>query len=275
MNFFITPEEAQPCAERLLEHLRSEGGKLVIEQAVWDDSPYRTTLYKKVGEELIFYEVQGHLSFHHRLQNFAQWLAARRHSAELYLVAEASSATTAQLFSELQRHGVGLMLLCDDGHFDCPILAKNPALQVTPDPRLRLGTKKHEVMTYVEKFNNGQRKDGLRDLCEMVERETEMVLVKAVDKGWITLTKNDIQSKDWSDQINALGSGKIMTAGRNALVDSKMKDDLHSFRGGRNLVDHKTKSKREEQRRQRQFAERMLMGTRLISELTELRRRIR
>lgn len=275
MNFFITPEEALPCAERLLEHLRKEGGRLVIEKAAWDDSPYRTTLYRQVGAELTFYEAQGQLSFHNRLQNFAQWLAARRHSSEFYLVAEEGSATTAQLFIELQRYGVGLLLLRADGRFDCPIPAKNPAFQVTPDPALRLGARRQEVLACVEKFNNGQRKDGLRDICEMVERETEIVLVKAVEKGWITLKKIDIQSKDWSDQINALGSKNIMNGGRNALVDQKMKDDLHSFRGARNLVDHKARSKREEQRRQRQFAERMLMGTRLMSELTELRRRIR
>lgn len=272
MKFLITPEEALPCAERLFEHLRKEGGKLFVEQAAWDESPYRTTFYQKVSDELTFYEVQGHINFHRRLQHFAQWLAAHRYSAELYLVAEESSPTTAQLFSELQRYGVGLMLLRDDGRFDYPILAKNPALQVTPDPSLRFG---HDAKACIEKFNAGQRKDGLRDLCEMVERETEVVLIKATKKGWITLTEHNILSKDWSDQINALGSGRIMTTGRKALVDSKMKDDLNSFRGARNLVDHKTRSKREEKRRQRQFAERMLMGTRLLSELTELRRRIR
>ena len=275
MNFLITPEEALPCAEKLLEHLRGKGGKLFVEQAAWDDSPYRTTLYRTAGEELSFYEAQGHLSFHSRLQNFAQWLAAHRYSAELYLVAEEGAATTAQLFIELQRHGVGLMLLRADGSFDCSILARNPALQVTPDPALRLEAKNPEVMACVGKFNNGQRKDGLRDLCEMVERETETVLVKAVKKGWITLTEADVLSRDWSGQINALGSSNIMIEGRNSLVDSKLKDDLHSFRGARNLVDHKVRSKREEQRRQRQFAERMLMGTRLMFELTELRRRIR
>lgn len=275
MDFLITPEEAQPCAERLLGWLRSKGGKLIVERAAWDDSPYRTTLYRKTDEELTLYEVQGQLSFHQRLQNFAQWLAAQRHSAELFLVAEESSATTAQLFVELKRYGVGLLLLRDDGHFHCPIAARNPALQVTLDPSLRFGTTRSEVMACLDKFNHGYRKDALRDLCEMVERETEKILVKAAEKGWVLLTKSHIHSKDWSEQINTLGSGQIMTAGRKALIDSKLKDDLHSFRGARNLVDHKARSKHEEQRRQRQFAERILMGARLVSELTELRRRIR
>lgn len=275
MTFLVTPEEALPCAERLRTHLAALSGKLHVEAAAWHDSPYRTTLHRKQGRDVILYEVQGTLGLHARLKNFAQWLAANRHPSELYLVAEEDSSTTAHLFSELRQHGVGLIVLKDSGAFETTLDAVNPALRITPDPSLALGQKRKEVYACVKKFNDGHRKDGLRDLCEMVERETKSLLVKASKKGWISLTETTIEGQDWSDHINSLASSKIAQNSKPALIDPKLKDDLHSFRGARNLVDHPATSTRQEQRRQRQFPERMLMGTRLVADLEEIKRRIR
>ncbi len=275
MNFDITPEEAQPSAGRLFAHLRALKQKVSVERPAWDDAPYRTTLFTKLGSEIVLYEVQGTLAFHTRLKEFATWIAANRRCAELFLVGESGSVTTVGLFSQLKRCGVGLMLLNDQNQFELSLPARNPAYVVTPDPSLRFGSITAEVSSCITKFNDGQRKDGLRDLCEVVERETERALILAVQKRWSTLTEMHVRQKDWSDQINALASQNIMQGGHPALIDSKLKDDLQSFRGARNLVDHKVRSKREDGRRRRQFLERMMMGTRLISELVALCRRIR
>jgi hypothetical protein len=228
-----------------------------------------------LGSEIVLYEVQGLLALHARLKDFAIWIAAERRCAELFLVGPSGSATTAELFSQLKKCGVGLMLLNDQNQFELSLSARNPAHIVTPDPSLRFGNAAAEVSNCVVKFNDGHRKDGLRDLCELVERETERPLILAVRKNWITLTEVQVRAKNWSDQINALASQNIMQAGRPALIDSKLRDDLQSFRGARNLVDHQARSRREDGRRSRQFLERMMMGTRLVSELVAIRRRIR
>lgn len=275
MDFEITPEEARPCAGRLFKHLKRASGRVFIEKPAWDDAPYRTTLLTRSGEDIVLYEVQGNLNFHDRLMNFAQWLHANRKYAELYLVTHANSPTTLVQFNQIKNHGVGLILLTDDEKFDLSLPAKNPALVVTPDPGLKYGELKSEVFACVHKFNGGARKDGLRDLCELVERETEKVLLTAARKGWSHLSEATIRSKDWSDQINALATNTIMNGGRNALIDGKLKDDLHSFRGARNLVDHQARTKREDWKRQRQFLERMMMGARLIADLVSLRRKIK
>jgi hypothetical protein len=49
---------------------------------------------------------------------------------------------------------------------------------------------------------------------------------------------------------------------------------MHSFRNARNVIDHKVKSKRENAARERQFAERMIQGSRLAAELITIKRKI-
>jgi hypothetical protein len=273
--FDITPEEALPCAERLLEYLRATGKRPSIEKPAWSDSPYRTTLAILAGSSTILYEVQGTLDWHNRLVNFTQWMRANRKSAELFLVSDAASPTTAALFSDLRRSGTGLMLLRDDGMFEIALAARNPALQVTPDPDLKLGSLKAEVLGCVEKFNTADRKDALRDLCEVVERETKKTVVHAARKGALTILPEAVERQDFATQINTLSSKNLVPAGKVPLIDTKLKDDLHSFRGARNLVDHPCATKRAEQQRQRQFPERMMMGARLVADLLSIRRKIR
>lgn len=273
-RFDVTPEEAQPCARRLAEEL-SRRNSVIVEQAAWPDAPYRTTLFTRIGEEVVLYEVQGELDFHFRLRDFAQWLAAHRKHAEMFVVAESTASTTAAFYTLLRRHGVGLLIFGkEDDSFDTALTAKNPALQVTPDPVLRYGNAKTEVTDCVAKFNGGARKDALRDLCEFVERETEKTLIVASRKHVISVPEAAIEGQDFAGQINILASPAATSSGK-ALIDNKLKDDLHSFRGARNLLDHKVRSKKEEQRRQCQMAERMMMGTRLMAELISLRRKIR
>jgi hypothetical protein len=274
VRFEVTPEEAQPCAQHLATELQRLKRQVSVEAAAWPDAPYRTTLFARSGEEVTLYEVQGQIDFHDQLRDFAQWLAANRKYAQLWVAAEGTAPASAAVFSTLRRYGVGLLLRGENEKFDVGLTPKNFALQVTPDPALRYAEAKSEVLECVEKFNGGARKDALRDLFEYVERETEKALVSAAKKQRISVPQSAIEQQDWSSQINTLGSVNIVTTGK-ALIDAKLKDDMHSFRGARNLLDHKVRSKKEEQRRQCQMAERMMMGTRLMSELISLRRRIR
>jgi hypothetical protein len=275
LAFDVTPEEALPCAEKLLEDLKRKGKRPSVERAAWDEAPYRTTLSVVGGNPTLLYEVQGALDFHQRIKNFAQWLAATRKSVELSLVSDANSTTTAALFVELRATGTGLMLLKEDQTFEVALAPQNPALQVTFDPDLRLGELKSAVLACVRKFNASDRKDGLRDLCELVEKETKKTLLLAVRKGVITIPAPAVTSQDFSDHINTLGSRAATLAGRDVLVDSKLKDDLHSFRGARNLVDHPCATKHAEAKRQRQFPERVMMGARLAADLLAIRRKLR
>jgi len=84
-----------------------------------------------------------------------------------------------------------------------------------------------------------------------------------------------VQAKDWSEQIDTLGSFNAYNAGHQPVVDNTLKADLHSFRGARNLVDHKVHGKRAESKRQMQFAERMMQGPRLMAELLSLQRKVK
>ena len=87
--------------------------------------------------------------------------------------------------------------------------ARNPALIVSPDPTLAFGALKHDVRNAVEKFNNVDRKDGLREMCEVVERLTDDVATTASRRGWVKTPEADFSAKDWASQINELARKEI------------------------------------------------------------------
>lgn len=274
MKFTLTPEEAWPVAEAVAKHFRKRHATIRVEVPFVKDAPYRTTLVVGEGGKAILVECQGSLSYGRTLQELVAWLAVRREYSELYLATSPEGSISVRLLGELQHDGVGLMTMDENGVVKIDKTARNPALVVTPDPTLVYGEAKKLVLSAVDKFNNVDRKDGLRDMCELVEQETEKLIRKAVTKAVIGIPVASLDQKDWSDQINTLASTQAHS-NRPPTFNDNLKNDMHSFRGARNLIDHKVRTKREDKKRQRQFAERMVQGPRLVAELVALRRKIR
>ena len=104
---------------------------------------------------------------------------------------------------------------------------------------------------------------------------TEEVGLAACRKGWLKMPEPDFKAKDWAGQINELARKEAYNSPRSPLISANLKDDLHSFRNARNLVDHKVQSRREDTKRQKQFAERMMQGARLVAELVSIKRKIK
>ena len=88
----------------------------------------------------------------------------------------------------------------DDGSIEEHHRPRNPALTITPDPTLSLGTAKSEISAAVKKFNEADRKDGLRDMCEIVERLTEEVGVVACRKSWLKIPELEFQKRIGQDK---------------------------------------------------------------------------
>jgi len=274
VRFSLTPEEAWPIAEAIARHFRKHGASIQVERAAWPDVPYRTTLAMVQRGKTILVEAQGTLSYGPSLQDLSKWLSQHRKYAEFFVAIAAEGSIPVGVFGELQRDGVGLLIVDDDRMVRTDRPARNPALVVTPEPTLAYGDCKKDVLAAVNKFNNVDRKDGLRDMCEVVERETDRLLRHAAKKAIVTLPTASIDQKDWSEQIDSLAS-TALHGGKAPTVNNNLKHDLHSFRGARNLVDHKVKSKRDDKKRQTQFAERMMQGPRLVAELVALRRKLK
>ena len=275
MKFIVTPEEAQAPALAVARQLRNRGMTVKAEIEPWPGSPYRTTLVARHSGFCILVEAQGVLNYGKAIKELSTWLAANRHYAELYLATVSEAVLQAGMLGEMKRDGVGLLVVDENGVVSESQKARNPALVVTPEPTLRFGDCKQEVLDAVKKFNEIDRKDGLRDLCETVERETEELALRAVRKGLLNMDEAAITAKDWSSQIDTLASKNAYSPGANPIVSTTFKNDLHSFRGARNLVDHKVKGKRDNANRQKQFAERMMQGPRLVAELVSLQRRLK
>jgi hypothetical protein len=260
-------------AEAVARWLTRRRLKWQVESSPWEDAPYRSTLTVVQGGPTLLIEAQGRLSYHRALADFAAWLMANRHYAELSIAVDAGAEAPVRALEDMKRAGVGLLLVEEGGSVKQAHAPLNPALLVQPDPTLRYGDCKSEVGASVEKFNQVNRKDGLRDMCELVERETEKLALAAVRKGLMSMDEKAVGGMDWSGQINTLASHKAFAPGV-PLLDDGLKNDFHSFRGARNLVDHPARSARDNAKRVRQFAERMAQGPRLVAELVSLRRKV-
>lgn len=275
MQFDLTPEEARPVAIAVAGHFLEKEMSVEVEIASWDDAPYRTSLLASKAELRVLIEAQGDLDYHGSLKQMALWLSANKHYAELYIATNSDAGTTAKVFGELKRDGVGLLIVDDAARVVETIKPRNSALVIRPDPTLHYGQCKNEVNSSVTKFNQDDRKDGLRDMCEIVERETKNLGLAAARRGGMLKTEAELLALQWSTLIDVLASANSYTSRFPPLVSNILKADLHSFRGARNLVDHPARGRRAEMNRQKQFAERMMMGTRLVAELVSIKRRVR
>lgn len=275
MRYAFTPDEAQTIADALIAHLRKGKHKVEIETPICRKAPYRTTLIARRSGLVTVFEAQGSPVLSPSIDAFATWLFAWRLYCEFYLATHEDADMKTGLLADMKQSGIGLAVVDDHGAVSFQVQPRNPALVVTPEPTLRLGRLRGSVDALVDRFNSGVRKDALRDMCELVEQKTAELAGAAARKGWLTTTPNHVEARGWSDQINVLASARQFSSGRRPLLDDKLKSDLHSFRGARNLVDHRVKTRREEAKRQRQFAERMMMGPRLLEELLSLRRKIK
>jgi hypothetical protein len=269
MDFELLLPELHALADEVGKLCVEQGLKVKVEASVWDDAPYRTTIAAARNwsdAPVQLYEVQGKFAYHASLKELCAWMWKTSAYGELYVVVGEETEVALSAMTQLRKDGVGLLVRGGNGQFERHLKPRNPRLRINPDPELKVGKYKTRIQAAFEKFNNGDRKDALRDMCEIGEEVTHRVGVKAAGKLKLGATMNavDFEEKDWNGQINLLAHPQ---GGGVGVIDTKLKDDLHSLRGGRNLMDHQAKTKAEEDRRQRQYMDRMLMAPRLVAEL--------
>lgn len=275
MKFIYTPDDVQPIAEAVAKHLQRDRFKVTPEEQVDDEVHFRPTLYAKRDELLVFVEAQVSPRAIQPLVDLARWVAAKRLNAETYIATRADDDIKAGFLLEIMREGIGHFVVEEQGEVEVSIPPRNPALQVTPEPALKYGTYKREVMNCVNDFNKGNRKPALGDMCDIVENLTEVLGKKAIRKQWLDFEECRFEQCDWGNRINLLSAARRYNAGHSPLFPETLANDMHSFRGARNLLKHKPRNKREKRRLEHQFAERMMTGPRLVAEIVSLMRRVK
>ncbi len=277
MRFQFTPDEAQAIAEKMASELKADGFVIYPEWPISEGAPYRTTLLATKSGFVVLVEAQASVAYGEPLRRLAQHLAATRANCELRIATVLGSSVSVHTLSDLGRDGVGLVAVDTEGRVPSEMVraARNPALMITPDPSLKYGPHRGRVHALVQQFNGGDRKGALRDMYELVEGLTDDLARAAARNGHVSVTESAVEKMSWSQQIDTLASPNQAAPGKAPLVPDSLKGDLHSFRGGRNILDHKARGKREEIKRQHQFGDRIMTGARLVAEITSIRRRAR
>lgn len=276
MSFIFTSEDAQPTATRIITCLRRAGYRIEIEKALDENAPYRTTLIVRKNRHAIYLiDVHPELRYTQSIRELNLFLAKERKNCELYIALDSNTKLAATMLTQLKKDGIGVLIIDENNKLDFHQKAKNFSLVVKPDPNLTFGSFSGQVWAAVQKFNDVDRKDGLRDLCEVFESAIEGLGLKLCkEKKFKTLTEEEFKRKDLIERIDVLSADNAYQSGSVA-VDYILKADLHSFRNARNLVDHPSRTNAEEIRRQAQYADKMMMGPRLIHEIEKIRRSIR
>lgn len=276
MKFDDTPTELRKLALAVTKWPKTPKLKWSAEKALEDAAPLRTTLIGRRGAESFLIEVQSRPHFGSALQSLARWLNQERKFARLSIAVPSSVDIPGALPHEAQTYGVGVIVVdMNTGSIIELQRAQTFSLLVPPLPSVALGPLKAKVCGLCRRFNEGDRRDALRDAFELVEGETGNLGKKVAKKGWIDKDETTFEGLDWNNQINVLASVNRYQGHRAPLIDSKLKDDLHSFRGARNLFDHPPRTVAAANRRDHQSQERMIQGPRLLSELLRLKRSVR
>lgn len=278
MKYIYTPEEAQPIANLVSAYLNKHKFNVNSEQPIEPSASYRTTLIGVKGKLSVLVEAQHSPEISNSFREFALWLRGSDYCAELFISTNRRAVFPGPFLKEIEDLGVGLLIIEDDGTIKFDRESCNPAFTVKTDPSLCFGKYKSVTKSYLKKFNQpssyfsntNPRKDALRDLCELVEELTEKLLVLLSRKKIVSKNKVEIEGMDWANQINALRSNNVYNTGNDFAISGPQQTELHSFRDARNLFDHNVRSKREELQRQRKFADKMLLGIRLTSELVSI-----
>ncbi len=274
MHFEDTLLELRGLARNVAVAFEQNSFRMFAERALNEDVRFRTTLLGEKGRERVLVEVQSRLVLGSAILDLARLLRRNLEYASLYLATSFEAEMSGRLLGELKHCGVGLLLVRDNGTIQTVQRAQVFALLVPPTPPVPLGQLKGAICALCVRFNDGDRKGALSDLFEFVEQHTDRLVDKAVRKGWLNLNQQAPAQMDWASKINILASRNQATGTRSPLLEPKLKDDLHSFRGARNLFLHPVSGVRAENRRELQFHERMIQGPRLLSELLRLQRRV-
>lgn len=282
MKYIYTPEEAISIADTLVKFLKSKQFTVKADEALNAEAPCITTLIAIKGGLSILFEAQDEVSCDESLKDLALWMQANRYYAELFIATHIGAKFTGTFLKQLDQTGIGLILIDEMSHVKIERHPNNAALRVSAEPSLKFRTYESAINTCLEKFNQpvsflsgaDTRKDALRDVCELVESLTEEIAVAAIKKGFIQRDESQIRNANWSNQINILAARNAYATGVSPFVSDELKTDLHSFRNGRNLVDHKVRSKREEAQRQQKFPDRIITGIRLVADLAFIKSKI-
>lgn len=273
MDFVGLSKSAVQVAVAVAEYLsKEEGFRVETDKPYSKSSPVRTTLYCKRGDEVWLVEVMDSLAVDPLLDELVLDLAHEQAKAGVLVAVGDGAILPVTAMRQLARRGIGVLVVHDDGSVQPVQMPRIFAYSVPIDKGPGLGHRQAEIGRIQRRYNDGSRLDAARELCEVIESEVGKLASRLAERGYIDVSVKKVERMSFEQQIDVLDEDERWVEGRKRVADKKLRNDLQSFRGARNLVSHPVKSAKERARRDSQLHERMVQGPRLVRELLAAKR---
>ncbi len=140
-----------------------------------------------------------------------------------------------------------------------------------------MGKYANKVDEIIQDYNFGSCLESVKKLTEEAEDATVVLVLKAIKKGKLNLTAQEVNDNDidWAGMINCLAARVWKQSPQTQIIsDKKFRNSLDNFRDKRNLSHHRKTAKQLRDLEQ-QYPEAMHQGIRVLRELVKLKNQLK
>lgn len=274
LKFEILDENLRPVAKVIAEHYKNKKYRILCEKTLREDYSFRPTLICKKGGENVAIEVMREPAFPFYFESFMKDCLVKREDLKIYLafpytVGEKEIAFTRSFSLKAKEYGIGILLVKDNRVIE-DTKAIKCYMRITMSEFGNIVGSKGQICNILDKFNEGQFVDAIRDITELVEDIVDRLAIKAAKKRKIVPTSQKVDSLDFEGKINLLSAPQWQGKRQKRYFSEDLKDDLKSFKRAR-ILSHHPRNRKEEKKLEKQSLERMRMGIRLVQEICKIK----
>ncbi len=275
LEFQFLDQALWPSAKAVAQYFIRQGyAKILCEKSFSEGYDFRPTLQFFNKGELIIVEITHRAQFHDYFEEFIKTCLIARAEVKCFIampafIGEDETPLTRSYLNKLKQYGVGL-LLDDNGVIDEQRSAVKCNVRINLSERERGQKHRKQIDTILQKFNEGDFIDAIRDITELFECVVTELCGKAAKAGQINLTNADVDELELEGKINVLSTSVYKGRSQKKYFDVTLNADSRSYKGTRNLSHHPRNAAQRKQL-ETQLIERLLMGIRLVKEVSSLR----
>ncbi len=268
-------------AEKVMKHYQSTGYKVTQLMRIDDTYRFKPHIVCKKHFETLAIDIRERCNIEKHYEDFVTGCQAKRVAVKIYFAIPEILGDTETVLTLIQRAniktiGIGLITVSDNKiEIDPDTISCNRRFALEPGTSLGKHTKTIDVL--IGKYNLGDCIGAIKSLVEEAEDATFLLATKAIKKGKINATLDEIANHeiDWATIIDGMAAKVWKGSSQTQIItEKKFKQDLHNFRDKRNLTNHR-KTAKQLRDLESQYPEAMYEGIRVIRELVRLNNSLR